>query len=282
MVVEEELMIKFTNLLKSYVLRWYVLLIIFCIGASANLAIGKVVHNNAGNTTPLITLNYTSVAQMSVYKKGESFLSQSDIINYVTSLTERLKGEVFANEVLNEVKTSLENEQVDIDENFVQELKNLEYATFKDIFLAEMIGNSNSIKFSLTYKNAKCAQYINSCAVNRAFEILIAGDNDNIISTSIITKQLGFKIDTSAQLPVKADANKDQAPPLEIKSLGKMSIVHIAVLSLFIWLLVVAIYDFAVGYLTNLHKAKTFVQTDIVSEIIIPMRACKQKTKEEK
>lgn len=273
-------MVKFTNLLKSFLIKWYVLLIVLCVCFGANFVAGKLIKDDNSDGYQITDSVYTSYAHMSIFSNSEN-IKTDDILKYTPSVINRIRCETFTNLVLENMKDELDKDASIVDEEYIEKLKGLTFNSFKNITKIEIIEGTSTIRFSAIYENAKVAQFINECLVNTTYDLLVEGDSENIISSSVINSQLGFSIDTKPQLPTQAEHPNSQYQQPVKSGLGNMRKIDLLLISVLIWVLIVAIYDCAIGYLTNLHKVKTFVQAEVVSEINIPMRSARKNNKEE-
>lgn len=281
-------MIKFSDLLKSFLLKIYLLVIIFvALFGVQYIAIKARPQPQAPANTQVAT--YTSAGQMSVWLiktidmvDGVNIaMKETELIPYINTLASRMKGEAFMKRVINdEIKVRLQNpDKLGLEEKYIKELKNINANKLIEDSTITATTTSKVISIKFKHTNAKVAQFINDCIIDSAEKLLIVEKDVNNILNTVSAEQfeyLRFAVDTSAQLPLKADEVKDANKKDTTTYRGEINILKTIVVSVILWLVVVAVYEFAIGYLTSTHKAKTLIQTDVVSEITIPVKKVKK------
>lgn len=255
-------MIKLNDLVKTFLTRLYILLIVFLL----ILGIVSIYNYKVGNSSLIAKAAYKSESQLAI--SSETVIQMGNMEGYMSNIIYRSKNGAFLNVVENNIKKELSNQDgmfKDFDENELKKLSNLTATTINNNFEIKVIEKTYIFSIEYSDSNAKVAQGVNFIIIESMWNILDSGDIENILggASTITGADLIYTINKPASLP------KDLSIPT-INPTTNKTIFKVFFISFIIYVVIVIIYDYAIGYITNKHKAKSLIMSEIISEIEIP------------
>lgn len=258
-------MVKLSEVLKCFLIKLYVLVIIFAVLFAGGLIKAKVAE------TPFVgptSATYVSEGQVSVIVKSTNVSSIT--VGFMKNTSYRMVSEKFLSLVLDDVKAELnkpDGQFKDCSDKHKKLLSELSWEELKNAIKVTTPEDTSIFQISLTYVEPNIAKTLNSLYINKFESVLSSGDPDNILNTTpgiITSDKIGFIVDSDATLPKAPTSNGAVKTPYEI------NIIKIVLISVIAWILIVVIYDFAMGFIMNKQKAVTLVHSSIISEVEIP------------
>lgn len=258
-------MVKLSDVLKSFLLKIYLLAIIFVVAFGINY----LVHRSDDGASPIMG-TYVSTGELAVTPPyfNQDFTS-ADFTTQIKFVAGRANNDHFSKFVFDELKVALEDTTA---KNKLQVLSDEEKAIVNALTISDIKSNmSVSVKenlpvfvVSFANKNAKIAQAVNEIVINSMYFTLEQKDTNNILGN--LQDGCTFKIDKAASLPTSVTSSN---VPNDTGN-KPMSIAKLFILSFVIYVVIVFLWEFVFAYVTNKQKAVTMVQTDIISTIDIP------------
>ncbi len=266
-------MCSLSNIIKSFLIKLYVFVIMFALVFSVSFLI-----NLINNRPTLIDKgSYISVGELAV--SSNSINSNDNLDTYMNNVVERSK----SNEFIGKIETQLKSEmevlnilaELNLSEENKNEIKALTKGDIKSNLLIEIKEKTTIFIISYSNKTAAVAQAVNRVIIKTVYDTL-DNDTDNILSGSIDKDgvKLSFHIDSDASLPTALTSSS------KINTNSSINFLKITIISFAIYFIYVLIIDFAIGFISSKQQARTLVKVDIISEIEMPYLKNRKKKEE--
>lgn len=255
-------MCNLSNVLKLFLFKIYLFVIMFAIVFGVSYVRGAI--NN--NPNIIDRGSYVSVGELAV--SSSSVNSDNNLDTYMKNVIHRANSNIFADYVVEHIKVDLENElgsfsKFNLNKENLKAVSDLTRNDIKANLLVEKNEGTTIFKVSFSDKNYPLvAQSVNSFIMQCMNDIL-PDDTDNILGGVVEDVNLSFNIINPASLPTSLQNSK-------VIDGNSISFVKITIISFAIYVVLVILIDFIIGYITNKQKVKTLVKADLIAEIELP------------
>lgn len=255
-------MCNLSNVLKLFLFKIYLFVIMFAIVFGVSYVRGAI--NN--NPNIIDRGSYVSVGELAV--SSSSVNSYNNLDTYMQNVIHRANSYIFADYVVKHIKVDLENElgsfsKFNLNKENLKAVSDLKINNIEANLLVEKNEGTTIFKVSFSDKNYPLvAQSVNSFIMQCMNDIL-PDDTDNILGGVVEDVNLSFNIINPASLPTSLQNSK-------VIDGNSISFVKITIISFAIYVVLVILIDFIIGYITNKQKVKTLVKADLIAEIELP------------